>query len=255
VVTVALGGVELAFDLVVVLGAWAVVGLLGVLGWWVLRGLPSRPDGPLSRRATVVMAVVEFFRDSTLGGMSAGLRQALFPLVLTLFLYILLCNWLSVLPIPFVLPPTQSVNVTVGLALMVYVLTHYYGIRQKGMAHHFKGYLQPFPFLLPLNVVGDLGRTMSHGFRLFGNMLGGVLLMGVAPVVVSRLLGVSLQAVLGGLLGLGPGSVELAARVLAPPLVTPVFVILNGWFGLFAGLIQALVFTLLAIAYIQGAAE
>ncbi len=235
------GGFELTFDLGVVLGSAGAVVILLLLAWWLLRGLPKDPDAPLSRRATVALALVEFFRDSILGGMSPGLRNKLFPLILTLFGYVLFCNWLSALPIPYAVPPTSNANVTVGLALTIYALSHYYGMRQKGLGHHLKSYLEPFPFLLPLNVIGDLGRTMSHGFRLFGNMLSGVLLMAVAPQVVGQLLS----------LVLGPG----AGRWLTPPVLTPFFLILNGWFGLFAGLIQALVFTLLAVAYIQGSAE
>jgi len=216
------GGVEVAFNPVVVALALGVsVALVGLL-LWVRRGLPSDPDAPLSRRAAAVAWAVEFFRDQILGGLSPTLAQRLFPLVVALFLYVLACNWAGVLPLPYAVSPTQDLNVTLGLALLVYVLTHFYGIRTKGVLRHLKGYLEPFPFLLPLNIVGDFGRTLSHGFRLFGNVLGGALL----------------TAVVAGKFA---------------PLVVPAG--LNVWFGLFMGLIQALVFTLLAVAYIRASAE
>jgi len=216
------GGVEVAFNPVVVSLALGVsLALMGLL-LWVRRGLPSDPDAPLSRRAAAVAWAVEFFRDQILGGLSPTLAERLFPLVVALFLYVLACNWAGVLPLPYAVSPTQDLNVTLGLALMVYVLTHFYGIRAKGVLRHLKGYLEPFPFLLPLNIVGDFGRTLSHGFRLFGNVLGGALL----------------TAVVAGKFA---------------PLVVPAG--LNVWFGLFMGLIQALVFTLLAVAYIRASAE
>ncbi|MCX7750482.1 MAG: F0F1 ATP synthase subunit A [Candidatus Bipolaricaulota bacterium] len=214
------GGIEVALDPVVAGVGFGVTVALALLLLWVRRGLPRDPEAPPSRRAVAVAWITELFQNQVLGGVSPELAHRLFPLVAALFLYVLLCNWAGLLP--FVVSPTQNVNVTLGLALLVYGLTHVYGVRAKGVRGHLKGYLEPFPFLLPLNVIGDLGRTLSHGFRLFGNILGGTLLV----------------AVVGGLFA---------------PLVVPAA--LNLWFGLFMGLIQALVFTLLAVAYIRATAE
>lgn len=232
---------EFAFNLTVAAVAVGVGAVLVVFAFWLRRGLTPDPDAPLSRRGAALIAVLDFFQNNVLGGISPRLARSLFPLVVTMFLYILFCNWAGILPIPYLLPPTQNVSVTLGLAVMVYALTHYYGVREKGLLRHLKGYLEPFPFLLPMNIIGDLGRSLSHGFRLFGNMLGGGLLIAVTPVVVTRLFALFFGPVLGG--------------ILVPPTVTVMFVVLNAWFGLFAGTIQALVFTLLAVAYIQGTAE
>jgi F-type H+-transporting ATPase subunit a len=114
-------------------------------------------------------------------------------------------------------------------------------MRTKGVFRHLKGYLEPIPVMLPMNLIGDMGRTISHGFRLFGNILGGAIMATVSlPVMV-----------------------ELLLRFLGPILALPAIPIvgigltfvLNGFFGIFAGTIQALVFTLLAAAYIQAATE
>lgn len=216
------GGIEVAFDPVVVGVGFMATVALALLLLWVRRGLPRDPEAPLSRRAAAVAWTVEFFREQVLGGATPELAGRLLPLVAALSLYVLLCNWAGILPIPYVVSPTQDLNVTLGLAILVYGLTHVYGVRSKGVLGHLKGYLEPFPFLLPLNVVGDVARTLSHGFRLFGNILGGALL----------------TAVVGGVFA---------------PVVVPAA--LNLWFGLFMGLIQALVFTLLAVAYIRATAE
>lgn len=234
-----LGGVEVSFNLVVVAVAVAVGIALVFVALWLRRGLPRDPEAPLSRRAAFLAAAIDIFENQLLGGMSAHLARRLLPLIATLFAYVLFCNWVGILPIPYIVSPTQDLNVPLGMALMVYGLTHYYGLRAKGIGRHLKGYLEPFPFLLPLNIVGDLGRTLSHGFRLFGNILGGALLTAVAPVVGMRI--AALIPVVGTALG-------WAARV-------PLMLVLNLWFGLFMGAIQALVFALLAVAYIQVTAD
>lgn len=50
------------------------------------------------------------------------------------------------------------------------------GIRRKGVIGHFKGYFEPMPILFPVNVIGDLASPISLGFRLFGNVIGGVII-------------------------------------------------------------------------------
>ncbi len=229
-------GVEITLNPAVVAVAVSVALSLVVIALWLRRGLPHGPDAPLSRRAVLLAAVIDLFETQLLGGVSPRLARQLLPLVVTLFFYVLFCNWVGIVPIPYIVSPTQDLNVALGLALMVYGLTHYYGARTKGIGRHLKGYLEPFPFLLPLNVVGDVGRTLSHGFRLFGNILGGAILMVVAPTAV-----VSISAALVPVVGTALGWV---GRV-------PLSLVLNAWFGLAFGVIQAFVFTLLAVAYIQ----
>lgn len=234
------GGVEITFHPVVIAVALAVVVALVLVSLWLRRGLPHTPDAPLSRRAAFLAGTIDLFENQLLGGVSPRLVRQLLPFVITLFFYVLFCNWAGILPIPYIVAPTQDLNVSLGLALLVYLLTHYYGIRAKGVGRHLKGYLEPFPFLLPLNIVGDLGRTLSHGFRLFGNILGGAILMVVAPTATMSI-STALVPVVGPALG-------WTGRV-------PLSLILNGWFGLAFGVIQAFVFTLLAVAYIQVTAD
>lgn len=215
--------------------------ILVLLAVWLRRGIPKDPEAPPSRRLTFLIAFVEFVEDQVLGGASKKLRRSLFPLIATLFLFVLACNLSSVLPIPGMVAPTRDLNVTLGLAILVYLLTHVYGVRIKGLFRHAKGYLEPIPVMLPLNLIGDLGRTLSHGFRLFGNILGGAIMAAVAiPVLVDLLVRF-----------LGP----ILATLAIPIFGTVASFIVNAFFGIFAGTIQALVFTLLAAAYIQVAAE
>lgn len=228
-----LGPLPISFDVMTVAMGLAVSLVLVVLALWLRRAIPREPEATPDGRGAFLLGLLEFLERQLLSGYPKEVARALFPLISTLFLYVLLSNWLSV--IPYAQSPTQNLNVTLGLALMVYVLSHLYAIRYKGLRRHIRGYLEPYPFLLPMNLIGDFGRTLSHAFRLFGNIFGGAILTAIVLNLASR------------------------ALLKMPPYMKPIAFLggvsmgtfLNLWFGLFVGLIQALVFALLASVYIK----
>ncbi len=285
---VRLGPVEVAFNPLTLAASLGLSLVLVLLALWLRRGIPKDPEGSPSRRLLLLGVFLEFVDHQILGAMEKGVKRALVPFVATLFLFVLASNLAALLPIPGLVPPTRDLNVPLGLALLVYALSHLYGIRAKGPLRHGRTYLEPLPFMLPMNLVGDLGRTLSHAFRLFGNILGGSIMLAVIFPVLVNLVS-RFRLLLGGfllLLGLVVllmlarsgknkafhylGFAWLGLAVLFVlhfwlPLVwvapaaflvgTGAGVLLNFFFGMFAGTIQALVFTLLAAAYIQMAAE
>lgn len=137
------------------------------------------------------------------------------PFITTLTLFILVANLLGT--IPLLESPTGDLNTTAALGLMVFLVVHYTSIKTKGIVNYIKGYFEPFWVLFPLNMIGEIAKPLSHSFRLYGNMTGGAILIGVV-------------------------------YMLAPWLVP---VPLLGWFNIFSGVIQTAVFVMLAIAYIQ----
>jgi F-type H+-transporting ATPase subunit a len=146
-------------------------------------------------------------------------RQAL-PLVATIAFYVFFSNVLGL--IPGFSPPTENLNVTLAPALVVFVSTHYFGIKQHGVKGYAKHFLGPVWYIAPLylaiELVGHLARVISLSFRLMGNMIGD-------------------HKVLSAFLGL------TAFSYLFP---VPM------WFlGLIVVTVQTLVFALLAIVYIQ----
>lgn len=115
--------------------------------------------------------------------------------------------------------PTADFATTLTLALTTFVLIHFTGIKtQKGA--YFKSYLEPMPFLLPLNVIGELAKPISLSFRLFGNLLGGTIIMGMVYYAL--------------------------------PLIFKLFVpsVLHIYFDLFAGCLQTFIFVMLSMAFI-----
>ena len=113
-----------------------------------------------------------FFQDL----MGEEMCRKYFPLVGTLFIYILICNYSGLLPFaghaPGFQAPTSDINFPAGLALMVIVLVQLIGIREHRGMGTYKRMIQPFVFILPLMLMDELAKPISLTFRLYGNTFG-----------------------------------------------------------------------------------
>ncbi len=189
---------------------WIVMAVLTVLSIVFTRNLKRVPTGA---QHLVELAVdgIESMVQADLGKRGRGYT----PFIMTIALFILTSNLLSIVPHAF--PPTQDLNTTGALAVLVLLVAHGSEIRVKGIGAYIKSYFQPFWWMFPLNIVGEFAKVLSHAFRLYGNIIGGTIIVGILYM--------------------------FAPYVLPVPLM--------GWFGVFMGVIQTAVFTLLAIAYIQ----
>lgn len=149
------------------------------------------------------------------------------PFIATLFLFVFGCNWagaiipwkLIQLPEGELAAPTNDINTTVALALLTSLSYFYAGLSKKGLGY-FKRYINPLPLLLPINILEDFTKPLSLSFRLFGNVLADELTVTVLTSLV--------------------------------PLVIPLPIMM---LGIFAGSVQALIFSTLAAAYIAEALE
>ena len=115
------------------------------------------------------------------------------PLAISLFFFILFANWLELLPtelnhdVHLTPAPTADTNLTYAMAILVMVSVWVYGIRQKGVKGYFKHFVEPFPILLPLNILEELIKPLTLALRLFGNIFaGGIMLalIGLLPFYV-----------------------------------------------------------------------
>ena len=172
-------------------------------------------------------SALDFIIDIAKNQLGESFYKDWIPFIGTLFLFIFGSNWAGAI-IPWKLiqlpegefaAPTNDINTTVALALLTSFAYFYAGLSEKGLGY-FKRYLQPFPLLLPLNILEDFTKPLSLSFRLFGNVLADELTI----------------TVLTGLV----------------PLVIPLPIML---LGIFAGSVQALIFSTLAAAYIAEALE
>jgi F-type H+-transporting ATPase subunit a len=115
------------------------------------------------------------------------------PLAISLFFFILFANWLELLPteinhnLHLTPAPTADTNLTYALALLTMVSVWVYGIREKGVKGYFKHFVEPFPILLPLNILEELIKPLTLALRLFGNIFaGGIMLalIGLIPLYI-----------------------------------------------------------------------
>jgi F-type H+-transporting ATPase subunit a len=147
------------------------------------------------------------------------------PLAISLFFFILFANWLEIIPSELnhetghLLPaPTADTNLTYALAAITIVSVWVYGIRQKGVKGYFKHFLEPYPWMLPLEILQELIKPVTLALRLFGNIFAGGIML-------------SLIALIPWYFGM------------------PVANIAWKLFDMFIGLIQAFIFALLTVLY------
>ena len=178
----------------------------------IRKKLFQRPSKP-QILFELIYTVFEEFVGETLGKKNLHFT----PYIVTLFIFIWTCNMIGLIPIPGFMEPTRNLNVPLGLGIMAVALVHFMAIKTKGIGKYLKGYAEPLAPLAPLNLVGELSKAVSISFRLFGNILGGSIII----LVVS----------------------SLVKFIILP-------VGLSLFFGMFVGTIQAFVFTMLALTYI-----
>lgn len=136
------------------------------------RRLQTVPTGLQNFVEWAVGSLYNFFE----GIMGSRACKQYFPLIGTLFIYILICNYSGLLPgsghIPGLAAPTGSINCTAAMALIVFVSIQVIGIKEHHGMGYFKHLLQPFAFLLPLMILEELVKPISLTLRLYGNVFG-----------------------------------------------------------------------------------
>ena len=148
----------------------------------------------------------------------------------SLFTFILLCNYISLLP--GFTEPTENINTTLALSLICFFYTQYQAIYAHGVLGYLKEYIHPFFLLFPLHILGKISTMVSMACRLFGNIYGGAMIVGMWK---SALAGSFILQTLG--------------------IITGINILMVLFFGLFEGFIQAFVFTVLTLTYLAMAVQ
>ena len=200
-----------------VIYSWVVMILLLTLGAIVAKSISLIPAKAQNVFEIIISGIENFMVD-----VAGEEGRWLFPLVATIFIYIFTCNLIGLIPGFF--PPTASLNTTASCALTVVIFTHIIGLKYHGIKY-IKHFLGPvwwmIPIVFPIEIIGHLARILSLSFRLFGNMMGHELVLGI----------------LFGLAGLFFAPLPIMAL------------------GIFVALVQAFVFFFLSIMYFTGAME
>lgn len=194
---------------------WVVMAILVGFSWAVTRRLSTGTSVP---RGQLLLEIV-------LGAIRGQIREVAgpdsdryLPFVGTLFLFVATSNLLAI--VPGFRPPTGSLSTTSALALCVFVSVPAFGIASRGLRAYLRAYMEPHPLMLPFNVLGEITRTVALSVRLFGNMMSGTMIAATALAIA--------------------------------PLFFPV--IMNA-LGLLIGMIQAYIFSILALVFIASASR
>ena len=114
------------------------------------------------------------------------------PLLGSLLIFTLFANLISI--VPGMKSPTADINTTIGLALIVVLSVHIYGMEKKGVWKYLKEFASPI-FMLPVELIGQFSRTLSLSMRLFGNILSGDLIVAIVFSIVPYFLPIALTAI------------------------------------------------------------
>jgi F-type H+-transporting ATPase subunit a len=173
--------------------------------------------------AELIVEMIYSLVSSTMG--PKNVRFA--PYIGTLFIFLILGNSLGLLEQR---PVTADLNTTFALAGITFVLIHYNAIRAKTLKGYIKHLAAPLPFMLPINIVGELAFPLSISFRLFGNITGGVIIMAL---------------LFGGLEGITEN-----LGITVPFLLIGIPLPANFFFDMFEAVLQAFIFTMLSMVFI-----
>ena len=111
------------------------------------------------------------------------------PLAISLFFFILFANWMELLPTKLnsgthLTPaPTADTNLTYAMAAVAMVSVWAYGIKQKGVGGYLRHFLEPYPVLLPLNILEELVKPITLALRLFGNIFAGGIMLALIAIM------------------------------------------------------------------------
>lgn len=217
-------GIESSFlrlNSTTIIHTWILLGILVFL--LLIMRWSLHKENSLAQHVT--LKIIDFFMQ--LVQQAIGTWHALHTsFIVTIFVFILLCNTLSL--IPYLEEPTTDLNTTLALGFLSFIYVQITQIKQHGMWPYIKDYFSPFFIMFPLNLVGKLASIVSISFRLYGNIFGGSI---ITSIYTNALSASWLFQVIG--------------------IVTGINIAIALFFSLFEGFLQAFVFTMLTLTYLS----
>ncbi len=196
----------------VVIVQWFVVVLLGVLFFVLGRNLKVKPT---SRRQMLAEMIVGLFTGMVNDSMGVKYKKYT-PYISALFCFSLTSSLMGLLGLR---APTSDISVVGAWALITFVLVQRNRAKTGGVKGYFKSFIEPMPFMLPFNLIGEVANPMSQALRHFGNIVSGM--------------------VIGGLIYFALGNFAIGLPA-----------VLSLYFDLFSSVVQAYIFVTLTMSYV-----
>ena len=223
---------------------WVVMIILAGVAFMATRRLELVPRGA-QNAMEVVLEQIQGMIDDVMGAQG----RPYLPFIATLGLFILTANLMSL--VPGLAGPTTNLNTTAACALVVFFAYHAIGLRKQGVVTYIKHFMGPVwwlaPLMMPIEIISHLARPLSLTLRLFGNMVGGHILLAVIFFLMG-LNGLIGWALHGGLAGALVGGLSgVIAIVFTVGFLYPLKMLVS--------FLQAFIFVMLTMLYIAGAIE
>ncbi|MEG0156355.1 MAG: F0F1 ATP synthase subunit A [Anaerovoracaceae bacterium] len=206
----------------VIFGAIVAI-VLTILFAWMTRNMQRVPQGKQAVAEIIVEGIYTLV-ENTMGKKAVGYA----PYIGTLFIWLLAGNMLGLIGIK---PYTSDVNTTFAMALVTFILIQRQAIKSHGFVGKLKEMGQPYPFMFPLKIIEQVSFPVSLAFRIFGNILGGVIVM--------------------ELLFEGLHAASEALSLPIPLLQTIIPLPANFFFDVFEPILQAFIFVMLTMVFIS----
>lgn len=215
-----------------VIVSWLIIAALAIASYLLTRNLKKVPTSKVQIFLEFVIGGFDKFIKQTMGPTAIKELPFMVPYIGSIFLFFMISNIIGLLGFR---SPTTDLDTTLAWALITFFMIYYAGVKKNGLGY-FKGLLEPVPFLLPLNIIGELSKPISLSFRPFGNILGGTVIM--------TLLYEFLGFVSGSLTGI---QMPFGQLIIPVPL--------HLYFDMFSGVLQAFIFIMLTMVFVSNATE
>ena len=199
--------------------SWLVMLILVVLGLVAGRQVSVENPRGLQNAFEAIFDFVGGFIESSGGEQS----WVIWELLVTMILFLAFANWIGL--VPGLHSPTANLSVTLGMALLVFLLTIYHGVRVHGIGGWLLHFFKPQAWLFPINLIEELAKPITLSMRLFGNIFAG-------EVLIDTLL-------------------KLMPLRTYPFLITVAVQVVWLGFSVFVGAIQAFIFMMLSLIYVS----
>ena len=217
-----LGGITITETVV---WSWCIIGVVFLLCLVLTHKLEKVPVKKTQQIAEKLVITMDNLVESSMGKNHKG--DVLYIMALfTMSLYGSLISLLGLRPV------TADINTTMSWAILTFLLIQFNGIKNKGIKGYLKGFVEPIPLLLPINIISEFSTPLSMGFRHFGNIAAGTI---ITSLVYGALAGLS-SMVFGGL--------QIPVFQAGLPAV------LSLYFDLFTAGLQAFIFCMLTMVFI-----
>ncbi|NVC94935.1 F0F1 ATP synthase subunit A [Vibrio natriegens] len=188
-----------------VVTTWGIIGVIGLFARILSRKLTINPGLVQTAVEGMIASIENVIRE-----VAPQHVKSLMPFIGSLWIFLVIANLCGL--IPGVHSPTRDLSATSALAILVFLSTHWYGIRLQGIKLYLSHYVKPSPILLPFHLIGEITRTVALAVRLFGNMMSlemaALLFLLVAgflapvPILMLHVIEALVQAYIFGMLAL-----------------------------------------------------